>query len=94
MIYAPATFVIKGVMVLIAYFDCKMLVKEVGNTVSAIISGIAAEIFMVVGYYVFEGFLYGFIPSVVNIPANCVQGVAGIVIGVVLMKVFKKIKLY
>ena len=44
---------------------------------------------MVVGYFVFEGFLYGFVPSMVNIPANCVQGVAGLIIGTVLMKAFE-----
>ena len=48
---------------------------------------------MVLGYYVFEGFLYGFVPSAVNIPMNAIQGVAGLVIGVLLIKIFKKIKI-
>ena len=43
------------------------------------------------GYkHMFEGFLYGFVPSLVNIPANCVQGVAGIIIGVILIKAIEK----
>ena len=46
---------------------------------------------MIGGYYVFEGFMYGFVPSVVNIPANGVQGLAGIVAGTALLKVFKKV---
>ena len=58
-----------------------------------IISGAIAEILMVLGYFVFEGFLYGFIPSIVNIPANAVQGVAGVIIGVILIKVFEKNKI-
>lgn len=37
--------------------------------------------------------MYGFAPSVVNIPANAAQGVAGIIIGIVLMKVFEKINI-
>ena len=45
---------------------------------------------MVLGYFVFEGFMYGFIPSAVNIPANAVPGVAGIIIGVILAKIFDK----
>ena len=61
--------------------------------VSRIISGIAAELVMIVGYFIFAGFLYGFGPAVVNIPANAVQGVAGIVIGIVLTKVIKKSKI-
>jgi uncharacterized membrane protein len=54
---------------------------------------VLAEAWMVLGYYVFEGFLYGFIPSAVNIPANAVQGVAGILIGIILIKALEKAKL-
>ena len=89
-IYAPATFVIKGVMALIAFYGFKLLNSKAGATPSRIISGIVAEIVMVLGYFVFEGFMYGFIESAVNIPANAVQGVAGIIIGVILAKVFDK----
>ena len=89
-VYAPATFIIKGAMALIAYFGFKFLHKKTGTTLSRIISGIAAEVIMVLGYFVFEGFLYGFGPSAVNIPANAVQGVAGIVLGVILTKIFDK----
>ena len=90
MTYVPATFIIKGLMAVIAYHGFRMLHKRAGNVPSRIVSGIIAEVVMVLGYFVFEGFLYGFIPSMVNIPANSVQGIAGIVIGVTLMKVFEK----
>lgn len=88
--YAPATFVIKGLMALIAFYVFKLLHKKLGNLPSRIISGVAAELMMILGYFVFEGFLYGFIPSVVNIPANGVQGIAGLIIGIMLMKIFEK----
>ena len=88
--YAPATFVIKGLMALIAFYVFKLLQKKQGNLPSRIISGVAAELMMILGYFVFEGFLYGFIPSVVNIPANGVQGIAGLIIGIMLMKIFEK----
>ena len=91
--YAPATFIIKGLMALIAYFGFKILQNKIGNLPSRIISGIVAEAIMVLGYFVFEGFLYGFIPSIVNVPANAVQGVAGIIIGTILIKVFEKSKI-
>lgn len=90
--YVPATFVIKGLMALIAFYGYKLMHKSLGNMPSRIISGIAAEIMMIVGYFVFEGFLYGFAPSAVNIPANGVQGVAGLILGVVLIKIFEKNK--
>ena len=91
--YALATFVIKGVMALVAFYGFKALRLRLGNLASMIVSGGVAEIVMIMGYFVFEGFLYGFIPSAVNIPANGVQGVAGLIIGIVLMKVFEKSKI-
>ena len=91
--YAPATFIIKGLMALIAFYGFKLLNKKIGKLPSRIISGIVAEIVMILGYFVFEGFLYGFIPSAVNIPANGVQGIAGLIIGVILIKVFEKSKI-
>lgn len=91
--YAPATFIIKGLMALVAFYGFKLLNKKIGNLTSRIISGIVAEIVMILGYFVFEGFLYGFIPSAVNIPANGVQGIAGLIIGVILIKVFEKSKI-
>lgn len=92
MTYAPATFVIKGVMALVAFYGFTFLRKKLGNLPSGIISGIAAELVMILGYFVFEGFLYGFIPSAVNIPANSMQGALGVVIGVLLAKIFEKSK--
>lgn len=89
-VYAPATFIIKGVMALIAFYGFKLLHKRLGDLPSRIISGTVAEIIMILGYVVFEGFMYGFGPSVVNIPANGVQGIAGLVLGIVLIKIFNK----
>ena len=91
--YAPATFIIKGLMALIAYFGFKILKDKIGNLPSRIVSGIVAEVIMVLGYFVFEGFLYGFGPSVVNIPANGVQGIAGLILGCILVKIFEKSKI-
>ena len=89
-IYAPATFIIKGIMALIAFYGFKLINNKAGAALSRILSAVVAEIFMVLGYYVFEGFMYGFAPSAVNIPANAVQGVAGIILGVILAGIFSK----
>ena len=93
-VYAPATLVIKGVMAIIAHFCFKSMHNKLGNTPSRIIGGILAEIIMILGYFVFEGFLYGFAPSAVNIPANGVQGIAGVIIGIILVKIFEKSKIF
>lgn len=92
-VYAPATFAIKGLMAVVAFYGFKIFNKKIGNTPSRIISGILAEVVMALGYYVFEGFMYGFAPSVVNIPPNAMQGVAGLIIGVILIKAFEKNKI-
>ena len=93
MTYVPATFLIKGTMALAAGFIFRILRKRGDPFKSRIISGVVAEVIMVIGYYVFESFLYGGISSLVNIPANAVQGVAGLVIGIVLMKGIEKSKI-
>ncbi len=92
-VYVPATFIIKGVMAIAAYFGFRFLQNKVTNISARIVSGIVAELIMVLGYYVFEGFLYGFGASLVNIPANAVQGVAGLIIGTILVKIFEKSKI-
>lgn len=93
LVYVPATFVIKGMMAVTAFYGFKFLNKKGSNSMARIISGIMAEIVMVLGYYVFEGFLYGFGPSAVNIPANGMQGIAGLIIGIALIKIFEKNRL-
>lgn len=91
--YAPATFLIKGSMALIAFACFKLMHKRLGRLPSQIIGAVLAEIVMVFGYFVFEGFMYGFVPSAVNIPANAVQGAAGLILGIVLVKVFERLKI-
>ena len=91
--YAPATFIIKGAMALVAFACFKLMNKKIGKLPSQLIGSVLAEAVMIMGYFVFEGFLYGFAPSAVNIPANAVQGVAGIIIGIILIKVLEKTKL-
>ena len=80
-------------MALIAFACFKLMNKRIGKLPSQIIGAVLAEIVMVLGYYVFEGFMYGFIPSAVNIPANAVQGAAGLILGIILVKVFERLKI-
>ena len=91
--YAPATFIIKGLMVVAVYLIYKQF-KNKKKFIGKIISGIIAEAVMVEGYFVFEGFLYGFGASLVNIPANAVQGIVGLIMGILLINVFEKNKIF
>lgn len=83
--YAPATFIIKGLMVVFAVLSVK-LIKVKKPIISKIISAIIAEAFMVAGYYVFEGFMYGFAASLVNIPMNAIQGVGNLILALIISK--------
>ena len=95
LVYAPATFLIKGCMALIAFYGFRGLHRKHGIKLLAWgCSGFVAEVAMILGYFVFEGFLYGFAPSLVNIPANGVQGVAGLILGCLLAKAFEKAKVF
>ena len=87
--YVPATFVIKGIMAVVTHFVFKKLKTPVG----VITGGVLAEVIMVAGYLGFESLLYGFVPSLANVPANCVQGVFCLVTAVFLQKIFEKYKI-
>lgn len=89
-VYAPATFIIKGLVALVAYLLIKAFGKINNKAVAYALSGIIAELVMIGGYYVFEGFMYGFVESAVNIAPNCVQAVAGIVCATLLIAVINK----
>lgn len=96
-VYAPATFVIKCAMAIAAYFVIKLIKSkaEKRDLAAKIIGGIAAELVMIAGYYIFEGWLlYGFAASLVNILPNAVQGAAGILCAVLLSQLFKRFKLF
>ena len=80
-------------MALVALFLFRVLIRGTGNFAARLVGGVCAEVWMVLGYFLFEGFLYGFAPSVVNIPANAMQGVAGVVIGCILIKVLEKTRI-
>ena len=93
-VYAPVTFFIKGLMTIIAFGIYAVLAKKTKQLTAQIVGATCAEIWMVVGYLVFESFVYGFIPSLVNVPANAVQGIAGVVIGIILTNIFKRAKVF
>lgn len=89
-LYAPVTFVIKGCMALVAYMMQKQLRARTRPLVSKTVGGVLAEMVMVGGYLLYESFLYGFVPSLVNVPFNAIQGLAGLVVGLLLVQVFEK----
>lgn len=91
--YVPATFVIKALMALCACFLAHRLSLHLKPISARAISGIAAEIIMVLSYLAFESLLYGFLPSAVNVLPNAIQGIVGLILGLVLARVFDSTRL-
>lgn len=74
--YAPATFIIKGLVALTAWAGYRR--DRIGRTV---LSFIVAEAVMVAGYFVYEWFV---VPeyAVIDLVGNAIQGLAGAALGV------------
>lgn len=85
-VYAPATFVIKAVMSLVLSLASIKTTKNAKKLLSAL----AAEAIMVLGYFGFEGVLYGLVVAAPNIIPNMIQGIASIVIGIFVWKIYEK----
>ena len=93
--YVPGTFVIKGLIALAAALIANALFKKTTHRVLAYTVGaLVGEIIMAGGYYLFEATLlgYGFAGAFAGVFGNCVQGLFGVVLGVVLIEVLSKTK--
>lgn len=77
-IYVPATAAIKGGSALIAYTLClflkKIIKKDKLDFLVRLISAVFAEVFMVLGYFLFESHLYGFGGATLALTGNLLQG--------------------
>ena len=89
--YAPGTFFIKGLDALAA----TLIFRAMGRTsAAALVSGVVGEIIMVAGYFGYAALLMGEgIGAAASIPGNLVQGVVGLLIGFLLLKMVKKTRI-
>lgn len=88
MVYAIPTIVIKGLVALIAW----KFWKE-GSWLRAVIAFVAAELVMVVGYFAFESVMYGTAAAWGAVGPNCIQGIAGVALGLVCHALYPRLKL-
>ncbi len=94
--YAPATFIIKGLMALVVFSIARVFTKKSKDAkiFPRILSAVVAEIIMVGGYYLYDSLVYGnFITPLAGIAGNSVQALFGIVCSVIIMQILKKSKL-
>lgn len=102
LMWAPFTFVIKGVMALIAGTIAYRNGKNGDDLATNIIAFVVAGVWMVLGYLVASGFItaylmsqdvtfmQGIIVSMRDIPANIIEVAVGILIALPLSKIIKK----
>ena len=84
-VYAPFTFVIKGIEGLLCALLISLLKKvKVKSVVSFAIAMLVAGVWMSFGYFVADLVLYGWGMAVANLPFNFVQGGVNVVLGFVL----------
>jgi uncharacterized membrane protein len=89
-IYAPATFIIKGLMGLVVGF----LIKRHGKKfLPIVISMSIGGLIMAVGYFIYDYFILALDKgAIASIPWNLVQAVAGVIIGTLVVSALAKIK--
>ena len=80
-IYAPATFVIKGLDALIAYYTYKLFSGRMEKKpIPVLLSAIIAESTMIAGYFFFDAVVLGYgMGALASVPGNALQGVASII---------------
>lgn len=91
-IYVPITFAIKGAVA----FAAGMIYRKIGKTSKscyiAVVLGGAADVILVAGgYFLCECVLYGVAAAAASMPANIIQGIGGLVIGIILYPILLSI---
>ena len=87
-LYAPATFIIKGLMALIVGFVC----LKNKNMLKVFFSGIVAEVIMIAGYFLYELILNGYALAILGVAGNALQGLVGVVSSFALVLLLTKNK--
>lgn len=90
--YVPITFVIKGLVAMASYYIFHFIMKISKKMILAMIScGIIATILVAGGYFICEIPMYGLGGAMASIPANLIQGCAGLVISTFLMSLLYQV---
>lgn len=86
-IYLPFTFVIKFLMAVVI----SVLYKKYHNKIGYLTGALLAEITMIVGYFLTETlFFSSFLVAATGVVGNCIQGLGGIIISILLFPVIKR----
>lgn len=87
MIYAPATFIIKGIMAFLSY----IILRKKYTVVRHILIAVLCEAIMVIGYFIYEFFVIGIGAAALgSVMGNCIQGFVGAVASVIIYAILSK----
>ncbi|MCR4688616.1 MAG: ECF transporter S component [Saccharofermentans sp.] len=86
-VYIAPTFVIKGLMGAVGGLILYKASKP--SFVRRLLAALAIEAIMVLGYFSFEVFFYGFTPALGSVVPNLIQATGALVIGIPLTYLFK-----
>ena len=86
-VYAPATFVIKGLMAIAAHFLFRAVHQK---RVKTVIAYAVCELIMVSGYFLFETVFFGIGIALADVAGNLLQAVFGAGVGIALTTVLLK----
>ena len=87
LVYALPTMLIKAAVALIAWKGWKE-----GAWFRAVIAFLLAETVMVAGYFAFEAVMYGAAAAWAAVGPNCIQGIAGLALGLVCHGLYPRMK--
>ena len=87
MVYALPTMLIKAWMALVVWRCWRE-----NSWLWAVIAFVAAEIVMVMGYYGCERALYGIAAAWAAVGPNCIQGIAGVALGLTCHALYPRLK--
>ncbi|WP_430350426.1 ECF transporter S component [Thermoanaerobacterium thermosaccharolyticum] len=90
-VWAPWTFVIKGLEGLIAALLWRRKSTKYFIRIAVFI---LAAIWMVFGYYIGGAVMYGFKAALADVPGNIIQGIGSVIIGSILVESLSRIKYF
>ena len=95
-LYAPATFVIKGLMAVLAALLFRALRGKLikNDIISMSLCAVLAETVMVLGYFIFELAMFGAGVALPDIAGNLLQGCVGAVSGTLIYGVLSRSGLF
>lgn len=89
-LYAPATLLIKALMALAVGLCCRRRVRAL----PALVGGILGEVWMILGYFLYEVLLYGAVAAGQNaLSVNAPQAAVNLAVAAVLFALLQKSKL-